>query len=89
MTADLASLFRAAIERGKIEFIVDCEADPQEGRHIYLASELWEKIVFNLIGNAYKYTMSGKIVVKVTFTAKEGIFQVIGESPPSPLLLRY
>lgn len=55
VTTDLASLFRAAIERGKIEFVVDCEEDPSDGRPVYLAAELWEKIVFNLIGNSFKY----------------------------------
>ena len=37
LTSDLASLFRSAIERGGVEFIVDCEEDPSDGPPIYLA----------------------------------------------------
>ena len=31
----------------------------------YEGYSFWEKIVFNLIGNAFKYTMSGKISVSM------------------------
>ena len=37
MTADLASLFRSAVERGGIELIVDCPPDPSDGAPVYLA----------------------------------------------------
>lgn len=37
MTADLASLFRSAIERGGIELVVDVEEDPLIGQPVYLA----------------------------------------------------
>lgn len=45
-TADLASLFRSAIERGKIEYIVNC---PDDARAVWLDIDLWEKIVFNIV----------------------------------------
>lgn len=37
LTSDLASLFRSAIERGGVEFVVDCQEDPSDGPPIYLA----------------------------------------------------
>ncbi|BGP19572.1 hypothetical protein JCM10213v2_007667 [Rhodosporidiobolus nylandii] len=75
--ADLASLFRVAIERGGIEFRVEvanddyADADP-----FYLSSEMLEKLVFNLLGNAFKYTISGTISVQVSFTRNEGIIAI-------------
>jgi hypothetical protein len=40
VVADLSSLFRAAIERGGIELIVDCQPEPIEGKPVYLACVL-------------------------------------------------
>lgn len=37
MVADLASLFRAAIERGSIDLVVECQPEPKEGAPVYLA----------------------------------------------------
>ena len=37
MTADLASLFRSAIERGGVKFEVDAEVDPVDGQPVFLA----------------------------------------------------
>lgn len=48
LTADLASLFRSAIERGKIEYVVDCVDDQTSGEPVYLVVEMWEKVVFNV-----------------------------------------
>ncbi|KAM0756019.1 hypothetical protein T439DRAFT_320710 [Meredithblackwellia eburnea MCA 4105] len=76
-TADLASLFRSAIERGGIQFIVDAEPDPAEGKPVFLSMDLWEKILFNLLGNAFKYTMKGSITVRIRFTRSSAILDVI------------
>jgi len=59
-TADLASAFRSTIERAGLSLRVDCGpiAEPA-----YVDREMWEKIVLNLISNAFKHTFEGKIVV--------------------------
>jgi PAS domain S-box-containing protein len=59
-TAELASVFRSAIERAKLKLVVDCEplAEP-----VYVDRDMWEKIVLNLLSNALKFTFDGEIEV--------------------------
>ncbi len=59
-TLDLASGFRSAVERAGLSFIVDC---PPLESPIYVDREMWEKIVLNLLSNAFKFTFEGKIAV--------------------------
>ncbi|MGA2369317.1 MAG: ATP-binding protein [Candidatus Korobacteraceae bacterium] len=61
-TADLASVFRSAIERAGMELIIDC---PKLEQPVYIDREMWEKIVLNLLSNAFKFTMSGQIKVRL------------------------
>lgn len=62
LTAELASTFRSLIERAGLDLIVDC---PPLAKTIYLDREMWEKIVFNLLSNAFKFTLTGSIIVRV------------------------
>ncbi|KAF8521410.1 hypothetical protein BU17DRAFT_87965 [Hysterangium stoloniferum] len=73
-TADLSALFRTTIEKSHIEFTVDC--DTTAPILCYVDPDLWEKIVFNLIGNAFKYTMRGSISVRLAYTDNEVKFEV-------------
>ena len=61
-TAELASVFRSAIERAGMKLIIDCPRLPQA---VYVDREMWEKIVLNLLSNAFKFTMSGQIEVSL------------------------
>jgi signal transduction histidine kinase len=61
-TADLASAFRAAIERAGLALVVDCPPLPCP---VYVDGEMWEKIVLNLMSNAFKFTFEGEIEVKL------------------------
>src|SRR5579862_3967909 len=56
LTSDLASVFRSAIERAGLRFSIDC---PPLQEPIYIDREMWEKIVFNLLSNALKFTFNG------------------------------
>lgn len=60
VTEDLASNFRSLIEKAGMQFHVDCAAITTP---VFVDIEMWEKIVFNLLSNAYKYTVSGTIAV--------------------------
>ncbi|MDQ6737380.1 MAG: ATP-binding protein, partial [Gemmatimonadota bacterium] len=64
-TAELASSFRSAIEKAGVELVVDVPASAQM---VYLDQAMWEKIVLNLISNAFKHTFSGCITVTVSGT---------------------
>ena len=66
-TAELASLFRSAVERAGMELVVDCQAGLEPA---FVDREMWEKIVLNLLSNAFKYTFEGSI--RVTLREREG-----------------
>lgn len=60
LTSELASVFRAAIERAGLTFTVRCEPLSEP---VYVDREMWEKIVLNLLSNAFKFTFAGAIEV--------------------------
>jgi signal transduction histidine kinase/CheY-like chemotaxis protein len=62
LTADLASSFRAAIERAGLALVVDCPPLPEP---VYVDRDMWEKIVLNLLSNAFKFTFDGAITVRL------------------------
>jgi len=60
LTKELASAFCSAFERARLRFIVDCSSLSEPA---YVDCEMWEKIVFNLLSNAFKFTFQGEIAV--------------------------
>jgi signal transduction histidine kinase/DNA-binding response OmpR family regulator len=61
-TADLVSVFRSATERAGLRLVVDC---PPLGEPVYLDRGMWEKVVLNLLSNAFKFTLEGEIEVRL------------------------
>jgi PAS domain S-box-containing protein len=59
-TAELASIFRSACERARLRLTVDCS---KLSEPVYVDREMWEKIVLNLLSNAFKFTLAGEIAV--------------------------
>jgi PAS domain S-box-containing protein len=59
-TAELASSFRSATERAGLSLDVACAPLSEP---VFVDREMWEKIVLNLISNAFKFTLAGGIRV--------------------------
>jgi signal transduction histidine kinase len=72
-TQNLAANFRSVIEKAGLQFVVDVEKIEQP---VYVDREMWEKIVFNLLSNAFKFTLEGKIIVKLTSFNKQVILEI-------------
>jgi PAS domain S-box-containing protein len=59
-TAELVSMFRSSIERAGMRLLVDC---PPLSRPAVVDRDMWEKVVLNLLSNAFKFTHEGEIAV--------------------------
>ncbi|BDB29387.1 response regulator (plasmid) [Cupriavidus sp. P-10] len=62
LTEDLASVFRSACEHAGLTLTVDCETLPEP---VFVDRGMWEKIVLNLLSNAFKFTLTGGITVSL------------------------
>ena len=62
LTAELASNFRSACEKAGLRLVVDC---PPLAGPVYVDRDMWEKVVLNLLSNAFKFTLDGELVVRL------------------------
>lgn len=60
--SDLASVFRSTVERAGLKLTVDCEPISSP---VYIDRAAFEKILFNLLSNAFKFTFEGEITVSL------------------------
>jgi signal transduction histidine kinase/DNA-binding response OmpR family regulator len=62
VTRDIAVNFQSICERAKLTLRFDCEP---ELRRVDVDRQMWEKIVLNLLSNAFKFTFTGGIAVRL------------------------
>lgn len=62
LTAELASHFDSACVEAGLRLVVDC---PPIDAPVDADPEMWEKIVLNLISNAFKFTFEGEISISL------------------------
>jgi PAS domain S-box-containing protein len=66
LTAELASSFESATTQAGLQLVIDCPPLPQP---VYVDRTMWEKIVLNLLSNAFKFTFAGEIRVRLASTS--------------------
>ena len=62
LTAGIASAFQSAMDRAGLEFVIDC---PPLAEPAWIDRDMWEKIILNLISNAFKFTLAGSVAVRL------------------------
>ena len=73
VTVDLVSNFRSTMEAAGLKLSVDCQPLNEP---VYVDREMWEKIVLNLLSNAFKFTFEGTITVRVCTTGGNAVLTV-------------
>ncbi len=73
LTKNLASNFRSIIEKAGLKLSIKADAIIKP---VYVDKQMWEKIVFNLLSNAFKYTLEGKITVEVSAEEEYAVLKV-------------
>ncbi len=58
LTLEIAQLFRPLLESAGLQFQVDC---PSLGQNVQVDRDMWERVVLNLLSNAFKFTLEGSV----------------------------
>lgn len=72
-TESLAGNFRSITEKAGLDLVVNIST---LGSKVYVDREMWEKIVFNLLSNAFKYTLKGTITISLFENGGHAVLEV-------------
>jgi signal transduction histidine kinase len=64
LTAGIAGAFQSLFEDAGLRLVVECEPLPEP---VYVDSAHWEKVMMNLLSNAFKFTFEGEVRVGLGF----------------------
>lgn len=73
LTRDLVSTFGSALELAGLDLSLRLQPLSEP---VYVDRDMWERIVLNLVSNAFKYTLRGGIEVSLTETAADVVLSV-------------
>lgn len=63
LTREIASSFEVPMGRAGLRYVVRCEDDVGT---VHVDRDMWEKIVLNLVSNAFKFTLEGEVEVALS-----------------------
>ncbi|HEY9227169.1 MAG TPA: response regulator, partial [Gemmatimonadaceae bacterium] len=72
-TAELASTFRSAFDKAGVRLSVQCLALEEK---VFVDRDMWEKIVLNLLSNAFKHTFEGEVAVVLCPSGTDAVLEV-------------
>jgi signal transduction histidine kinase len=72
-TAELTAMFESVVSKAHLRLVIDC---PPLSEAVWLDRDMWEKIVPNLVSNAFKFTLVGEIAVRVREHAAAVVMEV-------------
>jgi signal transduction histidine kinase len=72
-TAELAGMFESAITSTSLRLDIEC---PPLAEPAWVDRDMWEKIVLNLVSNAFKFTHEGRIAVRVRQNSDSVVLEV-------------
>jgi signal transduction histidine kinase len=67
-TAGLAGAFQSLFDDAGIALVVECPPLPEP---VYVDRTQWEKVIMNLVSNAFKFTFEGRICVRLRWLGTE------------------
>ena len=70
---DLQTMFQTQMETKNISFTVE---EKIRNKYVFCDKNRWNRILLNLVGNAYKFTPSGKSVSVILAELDDGIFEL-------------
>lgn len=73
LSAQLASHFESALQRAGLRLVIDCPPLPEP---VHVDCDMWQKIVLNLISNAFKFTREGEVRVMVRPQGAEAVLTI-------------